>query len=170
MSFKKVNIFEIKENFINNIGNEWMLITAGYEKRTNTMTASWGFTGVMWGKPVAIAAIRPQRYTMEFVEKKDYFTLSFLGSNKAPHGICGKKSGRDLDKIKASGLTTVFDSETQAPYFSEARLVLICKKQYVQKLSKNCFLENNITEDIYPAEDFHNMVYGEIVAAYLKED
>ncbi len=170
MSFNKINVYDIKENFMDNIGNEWMLITAGDKTVVNTMTASWGFTGVMWNKPVAIAAIRPQRYTMEFVAKKDYYTLSFLGDNKAPHKICGSKSGRDLDKIKAAELTTVFDPETGAPYFDEARLVLICKKEYIQKLSKNCFLENTIPESVYPTNDFHNMVYGEIVAAYIKED
>lgn len=169
MSFKKVNVFDLKENFANSIGNEWMLITAGDSTKVNTMTASWGFTGVMWGKPTAIAAIRPQRYTMEFVENKDYYTLSFLGDNKAPHGICGKKSGRDLDKIKAANLTTVFDNETGAPYFNEARLVLICKKKYSQKLNKACFLENEIPNEIYPTGDYHNMIYGEIVTAYVKE-
>ena len=57
------------------------------------MTASWGFAGVMWGEPMAIAAVRPQRYTMEFIEKEDYFTLSFYGDNKKIHAVCGKESG-----------------------------------------------------------------------------
>ena len=169
MSYKKINVYDLKENFMNSVGNEWMLITAGNRDKLNTMTASWGFTGVMWNKPVAIAAIRPQRYTMQFVEKEDYYTLCFLGENKAPHAICGRKSGRDLDKIKATGLTTVFDKETGAPYFEEARLVLVCKKLYSDKLKKECFLDNTISETVYPTEDFHNMVYGEIIAAYIKE-
>lgn len=169
MEFEKVNVFSLNENFINNIGNEWMLITAGDEAKLNTMTASWGFTGVMWGKPTAIAAIRPQRYTMEFIESKEYYSLSFLGNNKAPHAICGKKSGRDTDKIKEAGLTPVFDSETGTPYFKEARLVLICKKNYVQALSKDGFLNEQIPNEIYPGNDYHNMVYGEIVSAYIKK-
>jgi flavin reductase (DIM6/NTAB) family NADH-FMN oxidoreductase RutF len=163
-----MDIEKLNENFIKNIGSEWMLITAGNKENLNTMTASWGFAGVMWGKPVAIAAIRPQRYTMEFVEKEDYYTLSFLGENKAPHGICGKKSGRDIDKIKEAGLTTLFDDETGAPFFDEARLVLICKKLYAQPLKADCFKDKEIINGVYPTGDFHNMIYGEIVSAYIK--
>lgn len=169
MSFSKINIENLNENFIRNIGSEWMLITAGNSNKLNTMTASWGFAGVMWGKPVAIAAIRPQRYTMEFIEKEDYYTLSFLGENKAPHSICGKKSGRNIDKIKDAGLTTLFDDETCAPFFDEARLILVCKKLYTQPLKADCFKDEKIINQIYPSNDFHNMVYGEIVSAYIKE-
>ena len=60
------------------ISKQWMLITAGPEKNCNTMTASWGGLGILWGKPVSTIYIRPQRYTREFVEREDYYTLSFL--------------------------------------------------------------------------------------------
>ena len=96
MSFKEISVENINENFIKNIGSEWMLITAGNEDKHNMMTASWGFTGVMWGFNCAIAAIRPQRYTLEFVEKERYYTLSFYGDNKKIHSVCGKMSGRDI--------------------------------------------------------------------------
>ena len=75
MGFEKVNVESLNENFVKDIGSEWMLITAGNSDKLNTMTASWGFTGVMWGKPCAIAAIRPQRYTMEFIEQNEYSTF-----------------------------------------------------------------------------------------------
>lgn len=170
MTFKKVNVEDINENFIKSIGKEWMLVTAGNKEKINTMTASWGFTGVMWGKPTAIAAVRPQRYTMEFIERENYLTLSFLGDNKAAHSICGKKSGRDTDKINEAGLTPVFDSETNAPYFNEARLVLILKKKYVQPLTKSGFSDETIPNEMYASNDYHNMIYGEIVSAYVKAD
>ena len=98
MGFKSVEVTEINENFIKNIGSEWMLITAGNKEKYNMMTASWGFAGVMWGFPAVIAAIRPQRYTIEFAEKEKYFTLSFYGEDKKIHAVCGKESGREVDK------------------------------------------------------------------------
>ena len=169
MSFKELKVTEINENFIKNIGDEWMLITAGDENKYNMMTASWGFAGVMWGEPTVIAAVRPQRYTIEFLKQKDYFTLSFYGDNKKIHSVCGSESGRDVNKTEKTGLTPVFDGETTAPYFNEARLVLVCKKIYVQNLEKDAFLDDEIKSKWYPNEDFHTMFYGKIIKALAKE-
>ena len=169
MSFKTVNSNEINENFIKNIGDEWMLISAGDKEKYNMMTASWGFAGVLWGAPTAIAALRPQRYTMEFMKSKDYFTLSFYGDNKKIHAVCGKESGRNVNKTEKTGLTPLFDNDTEAPYFNEARLVLICKKVYAQDLDKNSFIDTDIVDKIYPENDFHTMFYGKIIKALVKE-
>lgn len=172
MTFQEKNITELNENFIEAIANEWMLITAGTPEKQNTMTASWGFVGEMWGKHCAIAAIRPQRYTKEFVDRENYYTLSFYGKeNKEIHAVCGKLSGRDVNKTEKAGLIPVFDTETGAPYFAEARLVLICKKLYVQELQKGCFAENGdgIADTVYPNSDYHTLYYGEIVKTLVKE-
>lgn len=169
MAFEKILPEEINENFIKSIGSEWMLITAGNKESRNTMTASWGFVGVMWGNPTAIAAIRPQRYTLEFVEKQEYYTLSFYGDNKKIHSICGKYSGRDKNKEELAGLTPEFDSKTGAPYYKEARLVLICKKVYEQQLEKKHFFNRNLTDSVYPNNDYHKMIYGTIVSAYINK-
>lgn len=169
MGFKSVEVTEINENFIKNIGSEWMLITAGNKEKYNMMTASWGFAGVMWGFPAVIAAIRPQRYTIEFAEKEKYFTLSFYGEDKKIHAVCGKESGREVDKTAKTGLTPIFDTDTNAPYFNEARLVLICEKVYVQTLEKDGFLNGEIPDAIYAANDYHKMFYGKILKALVKE-
>ena len=65
------------------------------------MTASWGGVGIMWGKTAATIYLRPQRYTKEFVDANDTFTLSFFGGReKQAMGYLGKVSGRDEpDKI-----------------------------------------------------------------------
>ena len=86
----------VKDNFIEIIGKEWMLVSAGDKDKFNMMTASWGSMGYLWNKPVVMVFVRPQRYTFEFIEKSEYFTLSFLGEeNRAIHKICGSKSGRE---------------------------------------------------------------------------
>ena len=106
---KKLEVKDLKENFFEAIGKEWMLVTAGTKEKFNTMTASWGGIGWLWNKPVAFVFIRPERYTYEFVEKNDHLTLSFLGEeNKKIHAVCGSKSGRNIDKVKETGLKPVF--------------------------------------------------------------
>ena len=95
---EKIDPKTITENVFSLIDEDWMLITAGTAERCNTMTASWGGLGVLWRKNVATVYIRPQRYTFEFVEREDYFTLSFFGGDYRPQlALCGSKSGREVD-------------------------------------------------------------------------
>ena len=109
MAFHEVPIESLEFNPFKKISKQWMLITAGDEKKSNTMTASWGGLGIMWGKNVATAYIRPNRYTKEFVDANDTFTISFFDeSYRKALNICGSVSGRDKDKIKEAGLTPFF--------------------------------------------------------------
>ena len=164
--FKEISAKEIKDNIIKAISDEWMLISAGDKNGYNMMTASWGFMGEMWGNDSVIAMMRPQRYTMEFIDKSDYFTLSFYGDNRDIHKICGLKSGRDVDKTALTGLTPIISDNTV--YFDEARLVLICKKQYVGKLSEKSFTDTAPIDKWYPDKDYHNMIIGKIHKVLIK--
>lgn len=163
--FKEINPKEIDGNLIKAISDEWMLISAGDEKDYNMMTASWGFAGEMWGNDCCVAMIRPQRYTMEFIDNSDYFTLSFYGDNKEIHKVCGSKSGRDVNKTELTGLTPVFAENSV--YFEEARLVIVCKKQYVQRLEENCFIDKEPLR-WYENKDFHYMIIGKIEKVLVK--
>ncbi len=165
MAFKEVNIKDLDENFIKIVSDEWMLISAGNKEKFNMMTASWGFFGEMWSKDVAVAVIRPQRYTNEFIDKEDYFSLSFYGDNKEIHKVCGSKSGRDVNKAEETGLTPVFDNNTV--YFEEARLVVICKKIYCQKIDPECMIDKS--NDEWYDNDYHYSYFGEIVKVLIKE-
>ena len=156
--FKEISAKEIDTNLIKAISEEWMLVAAGAKDKFNMMTASWGFAGEMWGNDCMAAVIRPQRYTMEFINNSDYFTLSFYGDNKDIHKICGSKSGRDTDKVKLTGLTPVFSDNTV--YFEEARLVIVCKKQYVQQMKEECFMDKEPLR--WYNNDLHYMVIGKI--------
>lgn len=166
--FKEVKIEELQINPFTKIGKEWMLITAGNEEAFNTMTASWGAMGVMWGKNVVTVYIRPQRYTKEFVDANDKFTIAFFNeSYRKALNICGTLSGRDADKAKEAGLTPYFTDGTAA--FEEADMIMVCKKQFHQAIPKECFdVEENI-EKWYPAQDFHIMYMAEIQKVLVKE-
>lgn len=145
-----------------------MLITAGDEEKFNTMTASWGGIGILWGTNVTFTFIRQSRYTYEFVDNNPYYTLSFFGGNLMKElTYCGKNSGRDVDKIKETGLSPVFD--TEAPYFEQADLVLVCRKLYKQTISPEGFIDKKPLETFYSDNDWHETFVGEIVKV-LKKD
>ena len=164
--FKEISAKEIDGNLIKAISDEWMLISAGDKNGYNMMTASWGFAGEMWGEDSVIAMIRPQRYTMDFVEKNDYFTLSFYGDQKEIHKVCGSKSGRDVNKTELTGLNPVFQDGTV--YFKEARLVLVCKKMYVDILKEENFIDKSPLK-WYENKDFHYMIIGKIEKVLIGE-
>lgn len=168
MSFQEVNAKEINMNPFAAIGEQWMLITAGTEKNFNTMTASWGGFGVMWRKNAATIYIRPQRYTKEFVDKEETFTLSFFTEKYRPAlNLCGKISGRGHDKVKESGLTPVYSED--GVYFEEADMVLVCKKMYQDEINPEKFQDSNMVSVHYPQNDFHVMYIAEIEKVLMKE-
>ena len=164
---KKIDVKSLQDNVFSLIGDRWMLITAGTAERCNTMTASWGGLGVLWGAPAATIYLRPQRYTKEFVDRKEYFTLTFFPEEyRKALSLCGSKSGRDVDKVKECGFT-VKTAACGAPYFEEAELVLVCRKRFVQEMDPNN-IPQEIKEKWYPQQDYHTMYIGEIVEAYCQ--
>ncbi len=154
-------------NVFSAIGEKWMLITAGTADKCNTMTASWGGLGVIWGAPAATCYIRPQRYTKEFVDREEYFTLSFFPEEyRKQLSLCGSKSGREVDKVKECGFT-VKTAACGAPYFEEAELVLVCRKRFAQDMNPDNIPEE-IKEKWYPEKDYHTLYIGHIVEVLQK--
>ena len=166
---KKIEPKEIQDNAVQLIGDDWMLVTAGSPEHFNMMTASWGGLGFMWKKPVAFVVIRPQRHTFRFIEAGDELTLSFFSHeyHKALT-VCGTTSGRDTDKVAASGLTP-YVTENGNVSFTEARLVLECRKLYAEPLNPEAFLDKTIVPEWYAAGDFHKMYIVEILNVWVKE-
>ena len=159
--FQEINIRDLNQNAVSMIADRWMLVAAGNEEGYNMMTASWGALGEMWGKDIATVGIRPTRYTYEFMEQEDYFTVSVFSDElkQKIHSVCGSKSGRDLDKTKETGLTPVFDG---GGYFVQADIVLVCKKIYVDDVTPQNFIDKSLDEKWYN-NDYHRMYVGEIV-------
>ena len=167
--FRKISPKELEVNPIELIGDQWMLVTAGKLEKFNTMTASWGAMGELWNKPVAFVFVRPQRYTYEFTEREDMMTLSFFEPSYRPVlTLCGNTSGRDTDKVARTGLTP-YETEKGGIAFSEAKLVMECRKLYSDMLNKENFTDDKIPAKLYPGDDFHKMYVVEIVNAWIKE-
>lgn len=160
--FIKIKPEDISDNVFKLIGTDWMLISSGNKDKFNTMTASWGALGVLWKKPVAICFVRPQRYTFEFIDKHEYFSLSFF-SEQYRHAlnICGTLSGRDVNKVERAGLEPFFDANG-CIYYDQASLVLCCKKLYGNFLNPAEILDPQI-HNLYPNNDYHKFYIGEII-------
>ena len=166
---KEIDIKKFGINPMQWIGEDWMLITAGNEENGfNTMTASWGHLGTIWNKDTAIAYIRPQRYTLGFVEKEERFTLTFFDREKRQDlAYLGSHSGKDEDKLAKTSLTPVFFDGTTG--FKEAKLTLVVKKLYLDCLKEEGFLDTSLAQDHYPSGDYHYVFIGEIEKAYVGE-
>ena len=164
--FLKIDPKSLDLNAFSAIGEKWMLITAGTKEKCNTMTASWGALGVLWGAPMATVYIRPQRYTKEFVDENEYFTLSFFPEQyRQQLSLCGTKSGREVDKVKECGFT-VAEGEGGAPYFEQAELVLVCRKRMAVPMDPAAMPED-VKRKWYEG-DYHTMYWGEIVEALVQ--
>ena len=170
---KEITLSELNIHPVTEISDGWMMLTAGCEDRGyNTMTCSWGHIGAIWGMgkrcPTTVCYVRPQRYTKQFMDREELYTLSFFPEGyKKQLGYLGSHSGRDEDKVAKVGLTPVFgDGFT---YFQEAKLVLVCRKLYQSELKEEGFLDREMLEFNYPDRDLHTMYIGQIVKILAAE-
>ena len=165
---RQINVNELDTSrLFSKIGEQWMLIgAADGNGKTNFMTASWGGLGVLWNENVATCYIRPTRYTMNFTERSEYFTLSFYPPDKRQAlTVMGRKSGRDCDKLALAGMTQA--KLTDAVYCEGAHTVILCKKLYAQDMDADCFTDKSILDKHYPARDLHRMYVGKIEKIFL---
>ena len=148
------------------IGDTWMLITVRDGERANAMTASWGSLGILWNKPVLTCFVRPQRHTYTLMESEERFSVAFMPEEyRDALRLCGTKSGRDTDKIKAAGLSTEILDGVHA--ICEADTLLICKKLYAGDLEGSKFLSEELLSN-YKDGDFHRFYVCEIEKVYKR--
>lgn len=167
MNFKEISINELNANPVTMFSEGWAILTAGNKDLFNGMTVSWGAIGEIWGKASMFVFVRPQRYTHDFCEKSDFFTVScFAGKNREELSFFGSKSGRDYDKFKETGLTAVNDGDYV--YCNEAEIVFLCKKTAKTILKPENFYDTAIN-DCYKAKDYHDIYIGEIVKVLAKK-
>lgn len=152
---------EFTPDILNVFMDKNALLTAGSGDDYNTMLIGWGALGSIWSKPAATVYVRESRYTKEFLDKLDIFTISFFDKKyKKDELILGTKSGRDGDKIALTSLTP--KKLDQGVTFEEAEVTLVCKKQYVQKMDLAAMPED-IQKSAYADGDMHVMYIGEVI-------
>lgn len=150
---------------------QWFLLASGDfdSKRFNSMTISWGSMGIMWNRPFVMVVVRPQRYTRQFIDEFDTFTLSaFPRQYHEVLNTLGTRSGRDIDKINASGLTPIASTQVASPSFVEAELIFECKKLYFDDFDPEHFLAPFIHASY--KNDYHRIYFGQILATQATEN
>ena len=170
MKLHPVELERLTPEILHVFGRQPPLLTAGDKTGLNTMTIGWCQLGRLWNLPVCTVYVRPERYTYQFMESHDYFTVSILQEEaKKVTALCGGKSGRDVDKVKACGLTVRWGAG-DAPFFDEAEWVLVCRKLYAQDMDPACVLgEGEILPFYTPGQGgWHRIYVGQVVEAYQK--
>ncbi len=140
--------------------------------KVNTMVIGWGHVGRVWERPVFIAYVRTCRYTREMLDQNPEFTINvpISGRNRKAFAICGFRSGRDMDKIREAGLTTVEPEVISVPGIREFPLTLECRVLYKEEQDASR-LPEDIRKQLYTVEPEEHITYfGEIVAAYVIEE
>ncbi|MBQ6831548.1 MAG: flavin reductase family protein [Oscillospiraceae bacterium] len=172
---RKIELWDEAGHILSSVG-KGVLLTAAADGKVNTMTIGWGTLGIEWSKPIFIAFVRESRYTKELLDKNPEFTVNipYGEYDKSILGICGTRSGRDMDKIKELGLTLEPSETVSVPGIRELPLTLECKVIYKQEQDEHAINEEN-TQHYYPKEgpqqkgDYHTAYYGQVTAAYIIE-
>ena len=140
---------------------DWALLTVGDKNKYNTMTISWGTLGTLWHKNMVTVFVRKSRYTHEFIDNNEYFTVSFYGDEyKKDLGILGSISGKNKDKVSLTKLTPKFLDKTTT--FKEANETIVCKKLYSQDMDITS-IPSDIKGKLYSDNDIHTIIYGEVI-------
>lgn len=160
--FEKKDILSFSDNLLKKISENWLLISSGNIDSYNMMTASWGTFGILWNLPVAQVFIRPSRYTFEFINKNDFFSISiFETSYKDLLSFLGSKSGRDINKMKIEGLTPI-DYNGKTVFFKEAKEVFILKKLFDLPMQDK-IIDAQVKNIFYKNGDYHHLFFGRII-------
>lgn len=165
MKFEKLDIKDLSCNPVTMFSENWALLGVKNGEKFNAMTVSWGATGGLWGKDVCICFVRPQRYTFEFMENSEYFSVAFFSGYKKELAVFGSKSGRDCDKFAETGFVPVHDGDWVYP--EQADTVFLCRKIAFQDMSAEGFIADDI-KDNYSAGDYHRTYVGEIISVKKK--
>lgn len=165
---KEITPQQLNGNPFTMIGKDWTLITAKNGDKVNTMTASWGGMGVMWGADVVFIFVRQSRYTKEFIDASEKFSLTFYDESERKNlSYFGSTSGRDEDKIAKAGYHVAVENDT--PYFEEAKTVLLCSKLSRHHMDMAGILDKEIEPRWYAEGNEHDMYIGKIEKVLVRE-
>ncbi len=161
-TFQPYPINQLEFNPFDKIGKDWGVITVSDGKKYNAMTASWGYVGEMWNKHVVCIVVRESRYTKEFLDKTDFFSLTFFEEKyKKELKYLGSVSGRNEDKIASARLNV--NHKKGIPFIDEGNFVFLCQKLSATKINPEDFVDKSIKENFYKEGDYHTMYIGEIL-------
>ena len=112
------------------------ILSAGTKDHYNSMAIEWGSLGVSWKMPIFTVYVKDQRYTYEFMQTTEIFTVSIINKKIfKKFAVYGTKSGRDINKEEVAG-THIRFLDNGGITFDEAEEVFVCRmlaKAYIQQ-------------------------------------
>lgn len=165
--FNKVEFKDVQNYIYEKLSTSGALLVAGSLEKHNNMTIGWQTNGILWSKPVLISYVKPTRYTYQFTNDSDYFTVCYFDNQRDILKECGTKSGCDYDKDQLCNLhPLLFDGGIG---YQEASLIVVCKKIYQDDFKEQLFLDPTIAQKRYQDHLLHRFYIGEVISVYLKK-
>jgi len=166
---KKLQLFEAADRIHGAMASGGMFLNVKDETGVNPMTISWGTMGFAWNRDVFMTLVRHSRHTWGMMENAQRFTISIPRSGELKEALllCGTKSGRDMDKFAAAGLTAVAAQEIDGVIVGECDLHLECR--VVSAFESNTAALTELAKETYKNNDHHTLYFGEIVACYTTD-
>ena len=145
------------------------LVSIDESGRPNPMTIGWAQVGIVWSRPILTVYVRKSRHTHACIRSAKTFTVSVPrpGDLSAELALCGSKSGRDLDKMKAAGLVPVPGRAVETPVVRGCALYYECRTVARTQQELADFEPGDVVDRFYPKGDPHLAVWGEILSAYV---
>ena len=176
MGFHEINPKELQVNPFVTFDDDWALLTAGSRDHLNTMTISWGGLGTFWGRPVATVYVGLGRCTKEYMDQAETFSVSWYPREcRRDLGWLGSHHARDygFDKVSHTSLTPMMAGDT--PAFEEARLILVCRKAYVDLMPREGFVDPEAEATWYSeaddaVEDWHTLYIGYVEKVLVRDE
>jgi flavin reductase (DIM6/NTAB) family NADH-FMN oxidoreductase RutF/uncharacterized protein with FMN-binding domain len=112
----------------------WVIGSYDSVGKPNMMTAAW--VGICCSSPPCVTiSLRKATYTYGNIMKRKAFSVNLPSEDFADEtAYYGSVSGRDVDKLKTTGLTPVRSTLVDAPYLREFPLVVECKVIHIYEV------------------------------------
>jgi flavin reductase (DIM6/NTAB) family NADH-FMN oxidoreductase RutF len=143
-----------------------LLASTRRDGRSNAMTIGWATIGIIWGLPVMVVLVRPSRYTYQFIEESQVFTVNVPSARMRDFvDLCGTKSGRDVDKL--AQVATSEGQKVRSVTIDDCPLVYECQVVHWNDVQPDA-LAAEVSARAYRRGDFHRLYYGQILGTFAR--
>ena len=128
-----------------------VMVSCGTMEESNILTIAW--TGIINSNPpMTYISVQPKRYSHDIIEKSGEFVINLVPAGLAKAmDFCGVRSGRDVDKFEAQGLTREAADTVSAPLIAESPVNIECRVKDIVRMPS------------------HDMFMAEITAVHIDE-
>lgn len=114
-----------------------VLVSCGNAERSNLLTVAW--TGTICTNPAMLyISVRPERYSYDIIKSNMQFTVNLTTAAMArATDFCGVRSGRDINKWEATGLTPTPGVAVECPAVEQSPLSLECRVKTIMPLGSH---------------------------------